>query len=179
MDKGLNECVEVDALIVLGAGRSMSCNYSRAKQAVDYNHEIPIILTGGRGFLSKNMPKTEAEIMKEQLIKYGRAGIEERIIILETEAKNTKENFTKSKPTIDLINPRKIGVVTNKAHISRALKLAREIMPGYEFVPIPTNPTTAQDYFAEIGCWIYEHTKIPIENACNFISKYFKTSQPL
>ena len=163
MNNDSKACDEV--ILVLGAGIVNYMNYQRAKKAVEYNHNTFIIPTGGKGgFLGKYMKKTEAEKIKDYLCKMG---VEQRLIQLESDAKTTEENFTKYKNLIDLINPKKVIVVTNKAHMKRAVGYAEDILKGYQIVGLATSPKwydiTGHAY--ELGCWVYEHTKIPIEKS--------------
>lgn len=165
MNEEQKVCDEV--ILVLGAGIVDYMNKQRARKAVEYNHNTFIIPTGGKGgFLGKYMQKTEAEKIRDYLCEMG---VEQRLIQLESDAKNTEENFTKSKTLIDLINPKKIIVVTNKAHMKRAVGYAEDILKGYEIVGLATNPkwydVAGQVY--ELGCWVYEHTKILIEKRLN------------
>ncbi|MDD5192400.1 MAG: YdcF family protein [Candidatus Nanoarchaeia archaeon] len=153
-----------EVILVLGAGIVGYLNKQRARKAVEYNKNTFIIPTGGRGgFLGRYMKKTEAEQIGDYLCELG---IEKRLIRVESDAKDTKDNFRKSKSLIDLIHPKKVVVVTNKAHMKRAVDYAKNILPEYEIVACPTSPKWYNiiGQFYEFSCFVYEKTKIPIEN---------------
>lgn len=155
------DCNEV--ILVLGAGIMRDMSRRRAHRAFEYNHNTYIIPTGGRGgFLGNYMNKTEAEQIGDYLTKLG---IEKRLIKTELNSRNTEENFRKSKPLIDLLNPEKVIIVTNKAHMKRAVGYAEKILSGYKIIPLPTTPKWYDfaGQLDEILCFLYENTKIPIE----------------
>lgn len=165
MNEQQTTCDEV--ILVLGAGIVSYMNRQRARKAFEYFEHHPntfIISTGGKGgFLGRYMERTESDQIKHHLCDLG---IEKRLIEMESEARDTEENFKKSKPLIDLINPKKVVIVTNKAHMKRAVGYAREILPEYEIIPCPTSPKwyDIMGQLYELSCLIYENTKIPIEN---------------
>lgn len=88
------------------------------------------------------------------------------MIRVETNARNTLENFINSKPKIDELNPEKVVIFTNKAHMKRAVNYAKTILGSYEIVACPTNPRwyDLKGQMLELACYIYEYTKIPLEN---------------
>ena len=165
-----------EVVLVLGAGIVNCLNKQRVKRAVDYykdaccsdaykdagkvsnynNQEIPIILSGGKGGLfGRYMGKTEAEKMRGYALKLG---IEERLISLEGEALDTRGNFENSKKLIERLEADRVVVVTNKAHMKRAIRYAREILKDYEIVPFSTKPKwyDTKGQFCELGCFLYE-----------------------
>ncbi|MGV8152224.1 MAG: YdcF family protein [Candidatus Nanoarchaeia archaeon] len=159
--KGVEEIL--DAIIVLGAGRFSIGNYSRVKEAAKYNHDIPIILTGGRGLLCNGMKETEAQIMKKQLVELLGEESKKIAINLETNARNTRENFSKSKELLYLMPEVKtIGVVTNPAHMKRAMDYAKEELPEYNFIALPVTPKglDIKTRIANSLCSLYEKFKV-------------------
>jgi hypothetical protein len=152
------------AVLVLGAGIVRSMNRQRAKKALEYttnDSNIPIIVSGGKGgIFGSYMVRTEAEQMADYLPHTPN-------VILETQALNTLQNIAYSKPIIDSLGAKKVVLVTSKAHMSRAVAYAKERLPECEIKPLPTSPKwyDLSGRLLELGCFIYEHTKIPIENA--------------
>ena len=156
----LEDKVNADVLIVLGAGGFNWINYSRVRQAAKYDSKILIYLTGGKERLSPWVKKSEAEVMRKQLIKLG---IKDRKIALETEAESTRENFSKSREFLYLLqNIKNIGVVTNPAHMERALEYARQELPEYNLIPVPVQPDKwdIRSKLANIVCSMYEKLKL-------------------
>jgi len=156
-----------DVVLVLGAGIASWLSRQRAKTAsrfAKYLHDTIIMPTGGKGGLfSRLIEIPEAVQMRGYLID---DGVKEEKIVVEPHAVNTHDNIQKSKLLIDKINPKTVYIVTNKAHMPRALKHARNILRGYEVVPLPTNPKWYEfgEQFNEFECLAYEKTKIPMEN---------------
>jgi uncharacterized SAM-binding protein YcdF (DUF218 family) len=115
----------MDYIIVLGAqvkedGPSVVLKY-RLDAAYDYMTENPdtmCIVSGGQGV---NEPFSEAEGMKEYLLKNG---IDRSRIILEDKSTSTAENFKYSK--VLLKQPYdSVGIVTNNFHMFRAIHIAK------------------------------------------------------
>ncbi|OGJ18528.1 hypothetical protein A3K73_04925 [Candidatus Pacearchaeota archaeon RBG_13_36_9] len=162
-----------EVILVLGAGIVGWMNEQRVRRALEYEKNVPIILSGGKGgFLGSYMKQTEAQTMKRYLSRYG-AG--ERVL-LEQESRNTEQNFRSSKELIDSLAPKRVIIVTSSCHMSRALAYTKRILKDYEIVPFPTKPKWHdwRGQLCELGCYVYEHTKIPLENAIGKI----RTSHP-
>lgn len=141
---------EVDArereyILVLGArvredGASRVLRY-RLERAVHFLREHPettVIVSGGRG---SDEPCTEAEAMRDCLIKNGIDGAR---ILLEDRSVNTSQNIRFSADVIrgrgDSVEQADVGIVTSNFHMFRALKLAKKA--GYRHVyGIPAKST--------------------------------------
>ncbi len=115
----------LDYIIVLGAqvredGPSVVLKY-RLDAAIAYLNENPdtvCIVSGGQGV---NEPCSEAEGMREYLLKHG---IEQERILLEDTSTNTVENIRNSKALME--QPYNgVGIVTNNFHVFRAVQIAR------------------------------------------------------
>ena len=159
-----------ELLVVLGAGVISYMNYQRAEAATDYNRHAYILATGGKGgVFGSYMPRPEADQLEGYLLSLG---AEKEKIYKESKATNTHENFQFSKSLVDRLNPKKVVVVTNKAHMPRALQEAKEIMPEYDITGLPTRPLwyDVPGQLSEVACWVYERTKIPAERALEKIS---------
>jgi len=121
-----------DYVIILGAQwKPSGPSYvlqKRLEAAVGYleqNPDTKVIVSGGQG---SNEPITEAEGMKQYLVK---AGIAEERIIKEDTSTNTCENLNYSSNFLDKENDR-VVVVTNNFHVFRACGIANH--QGYEHV---------------------------------------------
>lgn len=118
-----NVTYKEDAVIVLGAavhGKTPSLTLKRRLEtAVKYynqNPEVIIVVSGGKG---PQEDITEAEAMKQYLIK---KGVAQDNIIKEESATSTYENFVFSKLILDekFKNDYSVAFITNEYHILRA-----------------------------------------------------------
>lgn len=116
----------LDYIIVLGAlvyeDRPSSILEARLNSAYEYlmeNEDTVCIVSGGQG---ANEPFSEAEGMRRYLVK---KGIDESRIIMEDKSHNTIQNLVNSKALIDNKDA-KVGIVTSKFHMYRALKIAKK-----------------------------------------------------
>ena len=118
--------VRADYLIVLGAQvyadgpcRVLQYRLDEAAAYLSGHPETACIVSGGQGW---NEPRTEAEVMKEYLVK---KGIEKDRILMEDASTNTVENIRfsmKMLPSPDV----PAGIVTNNFHAFRAMRIARK-----------------------------------------------------
>lgn len=116
----------LDYIIVLGAmiredGPS-SILKARLDSAIEYldgNPGTKCIVSGGQGY---DEPCSEAEGMRKYLVE---KGIDESRIIMEPDSMNTIQNIRNSKAIIDNDNA-KVGIVTSKFHVYRAVKIAEK-----------------------------------------------------
>lgn len=122
----------LDYLIVLGAQLKESgpsnILQARLDKAIEYLEENPdtkVIVSGGQG---SDEPMSEAEGMKNYLVKHG---IAEERILMEDNSVNTKQNLKFSSEYIN-IEEDTVGIVTSNFHVYRSVKLAEN--QGYEKV---------------------------------------------
>ncbi len=143
-----------DALIVLGAGlrgeRVTLPLKMRLDRAVQYHAKNPdalIIVSGAQGV---GETVTEAEAMKDYLVK---AGVPSEIIIEEDRATSTSENMKFSKEILDGIYGKDVSVcfVTNNFHVYRSARLAK--MSGLENV---THLHTSLQWYNYVPSYIRE-----------------------
>lgn len=136
-----------DALIVLGCavegGRPGSQLQGRLDRAVLYakkNEKALIVCTGGKG---KNEDMSEAQTMKEYLIKNG--VLPDRIIV-ENDSLSTRENLENAKEKLEGVfdGEYTVAVITSDYHIFRAEKEAGRIFDSVthahsdiEFATVP------------------------------------------
>ena len=104
-----------------------------AQQYLERNPEAKLILTGGNP--DKN-GRTEAAAMRELLLERGVAGDR---MILEDQAKTTKDNFRLAAQVIDPAAP--VVLISSNYHMDRAVRTAHEA--GFQQVlrlPAPSDP---------------------------------------
>ncbi len=147
---------EVSAVIVLGAGvngRVPSLSLQKRLEAtLDYvadKPELPIVVTGGQG---RGEEITEARCMADWLME---RGIEEDRIVLEEQAKDTRENLDFSltllrEMGVDTTDD--IAVVSSDYHLARARLLWGEpynVVPVAAHMPARFWPLTVNYYVRE------------------------------
>ena len=119
----------LDCLLVL-SGEDLS-KFPRSSTAAERYRalgcETPIITTG-KGGRDKETP--ESLVMKEYLFRHG---VRERDVHCETESLNTLANFVYSQPLLKGLDAKRIGVVTEPFHMSRALRTGRRVL-GVQYV---------------------------------------------
>lgn len=134
-----------DAAVVLGAGvngntpsLALATRLEAARKYLEQHPDIPAVLTGGRGY-GENI--TEARCMYDWLTGHGIAADR---LILEEQAADTAENFSRSKALLNTrgISPENavIAIVTNDFHVARARVLAEKAGYGSTFgvsAPLP------------------------------------------
>lgn len=116
---------DLDYIIVLGAkvresGPSLSLQ-KRLDKAYEYlaeNGAAKVIVSGGQG---SDEPMPEADCMAEYLME---KGIAQERIVREDRSTNTAENLSFSRQMLE--GDVKIGVVTNRFHVFRSVRIARK-----------------------------------------------------
>ena len=147
---GIKDDNPVDSVCVLGLsidGDELPRDLiHRLDTALDYRLEHSdkiFVVTGGN---SEDPYYSEASYMYRYLVENGFVG--EEMLIAETEAKSTVENFEKCAEIID--KEKSVALITNNYHIFRASKIAKK--QGYTSivkVPAPAEPLL----YAENICW--------------------------
>ncbi len=146
---------DVNAVIVLGAGvngRVPSLTLqTRLEATLDYiadKPDVPIVVTGGQG---SGEEITEARCMADWLISHG---VSEDRIILEEQAKNTRENIDFSLTLLHemgIDTTSNIAVVSNDYHLARAAYLwgPPNMVPVAAHMPAIFWPLTVNYYVRE------------------------------
>ncbi len=127
---------KTDTALVLGlalengkANEDLLARLHRAKLYLQKNPDGMIILSGGN---LDGMGNSEAALMAKILKE---DGVSENRMILEEEARSTKENFENTAKLVDPDKP--LGLITSDYHMDRALRMARQA--GFEKVlPYPS-----------------------------------------
>ena len=146
---------EVTAVIVLGAGvngrvpsLTLQTRLEAALAYIEDKADVPIVVTGGQG---NGEEITEARCMADWLISHG---VSEERIILEEQAKNTRENIDFS---LNLLHEMgvdttsNIAVVSNDYHLARAAYLwgPPNMVPVAAHMPAIFWPLTVNYYVRE------------------------------
>lgn len=160
-----NEAVEVDYVLVLGAGLrgeepslTLSRRLDKSLEYLEMNPSVKAIVSGGQG---PGETITEAEAMKRFLVKNG---IEEQRIIKEDKSTNTKENIMFSKEILDRIENgeiREIVIISSEFHLLRAQFLAKRNGLISYGIPAKTPRIVVlnyfmREYFAVVKSFIFD-----------------------
>lgn len=153
---------KVDYLIVLGAGlygdEPSPALKARLKVASAYllkHEDVFVIVSGGQGL---NEHITEAEAMAKYLWS---EGVEANRIIMEDQATSTFENLKNSLEMVEELKDVKVGIVTNKFHVFRAMMLAKRLgLDGVgfssEIPPSIVVKSYLREYFAFFKSFIFD-----------------------
>lgn len=165
LNAGMKSQKKGDYLIILGAGvngstpsRSLNNRLYKALEYLNSHPEIKVVLSGGQG---KGEDISEAEAMRQYLLKHG---IKESSMIIEDRSTSTFENIKYTKEILHDIDGRdniELLIVTGGFHIFRSLFLARR--QGFEAFGVPAKtPRTVllkcylREYFAVIKSFIVD-----------------------
>lgn len=143
----------IDGIIVLGGGEDIKTTISwqqpQVGQASDRYFgaaflakqypESPIIFTGGSNLLRFDAGETPAELSHELLTM---VGIDEQRLIIESQSRNTYENFQRLKTLIPKRNGQYL-LVTSAYHMPRSVGIAEK--QGIKVLPYPV------DYRSQTG----------------------------
>lgn len=124
---------DYDVTIILGNGVYSSKRRANHAAKLIKDLDTPIIVTGGIPitipFLQNPNGLTEAEIMQRVLEE---KGISTKRIYQEPTAQRTIHNFERSEGLLKKLGASSIAVVTEIAHMPRALNLAQKTFPDYK-----------------------------------------------
>lgn len=156
---------EIDGIILLGGGEQLKLSVSWGSAqlgtggdrylgvailAKNYP-EVPVIFTGGSGLL--NLQGIGAgDLVAEQLLTA--VGIQKDRIIIESNSRNTYENFVLVKPLL----PKTNGVyllVTSAFHMPRSVGIARQ--QGIDVIAYPVDYHSNKPYLRQWSMSLHEH----------------------
>ena len=135
-----NATGEKDYLLVLGYrlenDQAAPALELRCKKAAEYlnEHKSTVAIVCG-GITGKNQTKSEAQVMKELLMK---DGIEEERIILEDKSTTTAENFYNAKKIMGKTENARIALLSSERHLLRANVLAKKCGIDAQTVAAPS-----------------------------------------
>lgn len=146
-----NDTVQVDYLVVLGAGLWGETPSLTLRQRLDEglkfikeNPAVKVVLSGGMG---PGETITEAEAMKRYLVDHG---VDEKLLIKEDKSTSTKENLKFTRDLLSQIDGRdklRIKIITSNFHMFRAKLLAKS--DGFRAYgqPAPIHPLLVPAYY--------------------------------
>lgn len=119
----------------------------RCAKAAEYltEHKNTVAIACG-GITGKNQTKSEAEVIKELLIKNG---IEEDRIILEDKSTTTAENFYNARKFISKSENATVALLSSDYHLLRAKALAKKCGIEAETIAAPTPGSVRMRCFAK------------------------------
>ncbi len=143
-----NPIPEADAIVVLGGAletkewprRSVEVNDSGDRVLYAYElfreKKAPVILCTGGKAKTGIREFSEAEDMRTMLQSFG---VPAEAILVETQALDTFQNATLSRPLLEAAGVKRILLVTTAVHMPRSLETFRRQLPGFEITPAPTD----------------------------------------
>lgn len=158
---------QIDGIIVLGGGedlkRALSWQttelglggdrYIGAATLAQQYPQAPVIFTGGSGSIHLQNTGSESDLAKTLLTTVGIAA--ERLI-LESQSRNTYENFVNTRPLL----PQKDGtylLVTSTFHMPRAVGIARQ--QGVNVIAYPVDYRSNSDAYRHWDFDLFDHLK--------------------
>lgn len=154
----------IDGIIVLGGGEDIATTISwqqpQTGQAGDryfgaaylagkYPHE-PVIFTGGNNALYFDAGETPAQLNHQLLTG---VGIDEQRLIIESQSRNTHENFLRLKTVLPKRNGRYL-LVTSAYHMPRSIGIAEK--QGVTVIPYPVDYRSQKADMRTINFALYE-----------------------
>ena len=105
------------------ASRIMKQRLCAAKELMDRNHGVTVILSGGQGGAE---PRSEAECMYETLLEMG---ADESRLLQEVKSETTKENIKNSLEIIDGLGGTEmpVALITSEFHLRRAMFIGKAL----------------------------------------------------
>lgn len=158
---------KIDGIIILGGGedlkRSLSWHvaelglggdrYIGAASLASQYPNVPVIFTGGSGSISLQNTDGEGFLARKILTTIG---IDSERLIIESQSRNTYENFKYTKPLLPNANGRYL-LVTSAFHMPRAVGIAR--MQGVKVIPYPVDYRTNSDELRLFDFDLFDHLK--------------------
>ncbi|WP_178863701.1 YdcF family protein [Thiomicrorhabdus cannonii] len=157
----------IDGIIVLGGGedlkRALSWQtaelglggdrYIGAATLARHYPQAPVIFTGGSGSMQLQNTGSESDLAKTLLTT---VGIAPARLILESQSRNTFENFVNTKPLLPKIDGTYL-LVTSAFHIPRAVGIARQ--QGVNVVPYPVDYRSNSETYRYWDFDLFDHLK--------------------
>lgn len=157
---------QVDGIILLGGGedlkRSLSWQvaelglaadrYVATKKLADLYSNVPVYFTGGSGSLRLQNTKGEASVAEVLLTDLD---IAKERLVLETQSRNTYENFMLLKPL--LATKGRYLLVTSAFHMPRSVAIAEKV--GIDVIPYPVDYRSNRADMRYIELDLFDHLK--------------------
>lgn len=154
----------IDGIILLGGGEDITTTISwqqpQAGQASDryfgaaklarFYPQSPVIFTGGHNLLRFDAGSVPAQLSHELLTM---TGIDESRLIIESQSRNTHENFLRLKTLLPNRNGRYL-LVTSAFHMPRSVGIAEK--QGIEVIPYPVDYRSRKDEQRRLDFAVFE-----------------------
>lgn len=157
----------IDGIIVLGGGEDIATTlswqqpqtgqagdrYFAAAYLAGQYPQVPVIFTGGNNALRFDAGETPAQLNR-QLLTW--IGIDEQRLIIESQSRNTHENFLRLKTVL----PKRNGLyllVTSAYHMPRSSGIAQK--QGVTVIPYPVDYRSQQGDMRKISFALYEQVE--------------------
>lgn len=168
---------QMDGIIILGGGEDLSVALSRPENALGNElgeggdrylgaaylaqayPDLPVIFTGGSGSVQLQTGLKEGQFAQQTLAVLG---IGADRLIVESQSRNTYENFMYVKPLL----PKPDGhylLVTSAFHMARSVGIARKL--GVKVVPFPVDYRAKTSEYRNMDFDYFDHLK-SLEPAC-------------
>ncbi len=159
---------QVDGIIMLGGSESLpvslSWNTVEVGEAADRYiamadlaaryPDVPVIFTGGSGLVSLQNSGKEGDLAAT-LLQY--VGIDKSRFIIESESRNTYENFLLVKSKLPELNGQYL-LITSAFHMSRSVGIARQ--QGINVIPYPVDFRTQNAELRQFDFDLYGHLSV-------------------
>ena len=159
---------QIDGIIVLGGGEQLktSLSWNSAELGAGGDRYIgaailakrypsaPVIFTGGNNLLRFQGKGDEGSIAQRLLIAIG---IEKDRLLIESQSRNTNENFLFTRPLLPEITGRYL-LVTSAFHMPRAMGIARQ--QGLNVIAYPVDYRSNKPALRQWGFNLYEHLEV-------------------
>ncbi|WP_319380791.1 YdcF family protein [Thiomicrorhabdus sp.] len=162
---------QIDGIILLGGGEDLKRSLSWQTQELGYGGDryiatlklarhypqAPVIFSGGSGLmqLQPEKPQNSEGTLSGKLLTD--MGIAKKRLIIESESRNTYENFKKIKPLL----PKKDGqylLVTSAYHMPRSVGIARK--RGISVIPYPVDYYSNRSPYRQWDFDFYDHLRV-------------------
>ncbi len=159
---------DIDGIIVLGGGEDLKASlswqtaelgnagdryFAAVKLAKQYPN-LPIIFSGGNNFLRFQSSEKEGHIAYQILTNMG---IEDKRIMIESQSRNTFENFQFMKTVLPKPNGKYL-LVTSAFHMPRSVGVARQ--NNIDVIPYPVDYRSNKASFRQLDFNLFEHLEV-------------------
>ncbi|PHS67839.1 MAG: hypothetical protein COB23_09975 [Methylophaga sp.] len=159
---------KIDGIIVLGGGEyqklSISWNTAEIGNGGDrfigaavlakYYPNVPVIFSGGSGLLRFKTSAMSGNIARTLLTA---VGIDDDRLIIESQSRNTYENFTLLKPRLPKENGHYL-LVTSAFHMPRSVGIARQ--QNINVIPYPVDYYSNKPSFRQWDFNLFDHLQV-------------------
>lgn len=178
---------KVDGIIVLGGAEKLKLSMSwqqaqvgeaaeRVLSAAELSRrypDVPVIYSGGSNLVQMQNIDTQGSVSHTLLTQ---AGIEQDRLIIETQARNTAENFFYIKPLLPEIKGSYI-LVTSAFHMPRSVGVARKL--GIDVIPYPVDYRSSRPEERYWDFDLFDHLQVlePAWHEWLGLTAYFATGK--